>query len=270
MAKGVMFSLMFVFLTTLLIILSTLIFRTALSSEEYATEIALMNRLYDLDQSLQQITRQLLIANTFLFASQNRSATITQDLPFQNDAALNVSFTNLKNFIEPDDAAIRFSSASFNAKQFQINPYMINYSRPDNQSIRIIPTSLNYDQYTFAFFTTNQSAGKIVWNDFDAGTFPITIISGNATAQISSTQNVDLADDVDIRIQNIAAGEIRITIDDQKVDITSSMTVRVRANTTITFTNGKTKPIITFPDVYTITFPDFNVTKNSGVQLTTN
>ena len=71
MAKGVMFSLMFVFLTALLIIISALIFRTSLSSEERATEIALMNRLYDLDQSLQSITRHILSANTFLFLSQN-------------------------------------------------------------------------------------------------------------------------------------------------------------------------------------------------------
>ncbi len=268
MARGVMFALSFVFLSALLVILSILFFHTALSSEERATEFSLYHRLYDLDSSLHAIIRTLYsTSNDYSFGVHNRSLSIGQTFPLNNVSALNTSLTALQQFVEADDAAIRFSLDTFQNRPFRILPYAVNYTNTDSQTITIHPTTLNYNQYTFHISPIQQPLGTVTWNAFSSGSFPLTIITGNSTNQQTSTQLVDLAEDVDVRIQGIPSGELRIQINNQIVTLTTSIPVPLLVNTTIRFF-GKEQPHLFSPTLYAISFPTFNLLKTSDVPLT--
>lgn len=266
-----MFALSFVFLVALLIVLSVFIFQTSLHSEEQATQLAIAHRVYDLDQSLQTIIRDLAATtgNT-RFSISNRTVSIAHDFPSASLANLTSALTTLKTFAEADDPAIRFDLTNIATRPYVISPYGMNYSHPDNTTIMIIPTMLNYNSYTFHFTTPGKPLGTITWKAFDAGTFPVTIITSNGNSSQTSTQYVDITDDVKARIEGISSGQIRIDIDEQEVEITSTLDTTTTSNTTVTFAGGTARPAIFLPGLYTISFPAFNLTKTSGVALTTN
>ncbi|MBI5391985.1 hypothetical protein HZB00_03195 [Candidatus Woesearchaeota archaeon] len=271
MAKGVMYTLIFLWLSLLLLSVGALTSSLARSTETRGTELALFQRITTMDASLQKTIRTLVLRDAHAtYLSQNSSITIIEDFPL-NISILNQSLSDLKTFVEHDEP-----HALLNLSQISLFPFIL---MPPKTSYTHSPAGVVIQNYslitgmTFDFFFGNLAAGTITWNSFSAGSNPVRIISGNTSITVASNNSIDLSKEFQITIQSTSSGEgpgrIVLTNDDGIIQASNQLNATIQSNITFFFSIPFEQQAVFLPDFLAFQFPEFNVTKQGNVRLTT-
>ena len=136
--RGVAYTLAITFLGIVLLSLSLLIFNAAQSSQSQLVIFGATQKIYDLEQSIQETFAQAVVQKTTLrFSSTINSFTINETLP-QNISALTDLYVKLEPDIERDFPAISLDTSFFiENKEFQFLPQGISYIQESTSKIKI-------------------------------------------------------------------------------------------------------------------------------------
>ncbi|MFA4886616.1 MAG: hypothetical protein WC595_00215 [Candidatus Nanoarchaeia archaeon] len=269
MAKGMIISILFFFLSALLLTLGIYVLTTAHQTELRTQEIGTLMRTADLDASIQKAIRDTFTSSSGMTFIVN-ATTFTIIEPFPNTNLINNSLNALKQHVQTTEPSIVFNLA--NITRLRLTPYDYFYTKAFENAtlLNLTPTSTNYNSYTFTFTTSNYPVGTITFLDSDAGSFNILIVSKNSTTETRSNRSVNILTPLEAEIAGINGGKIEIDIVNQSVGIKNTLNLTILSNISITFFNTTAQqPHVELSPIYTIFFQEFNLTKTPYITLTT-
>ncbi len=260
MKKGILLSIGLTLVALIVLGLAVLIYNDSSKNIERFNTLSLFERLNSEYLSAEKSISRIFNVNSNMNLSFNGFNITIQD-------ALPNNYTNLKNklILFRDYAGDNFANVKItlsdttNNFKIAINPQLINYTQtPSNKKILVDYDKLNFFGLRFNFNTGNSTVGTIQWEEFDSGSFPVSISVANSTgSSTQSSQNVDMNDEWEVRINGLPGGEGRIIVEFDDED--KQVTIENNANIGI---NSKTEILLNKSNYLSLTDPSTKISVN--------
>ncbi|MEM4244848.1 MAG: hypothetical protein QW404_00880 [Candidatus Nanoarchaeia archaeon] len=280
MKKGVMITLGMFFLASVVFSLGILMFHNTKSLNDRFGELALFDRLYELDSSIGMGLRRIFDYRSGLAVDvYNESVVFTETLPRSSNFG-NV-MDQFKSYVEDNynvSPKVVFDSSVYssvkNKLTLNVEPKGIVYTHDafGDEEIMVSPQSVDdVKSYVITITSTAQSA-TITWNYVSSGSMPFTIKVEHSSGSLSSTVNVNPAAYSSAYVLLSYPSTWRIDID---INNPAMMNLSTKDNHDVIFSTNITmnipqdeRIIVTYPqNLYNITFPESNLTKFSTARI---
>lgn len=265
--KGILFTLGLTFLALVVLSLAVLIFHNTQEAEGIIAKLAVLDRVYDLDNSIQGSLGDIFALRSGISINiTNTSISFEEILP-NNNPAFNNTLHQFKGFIESNSFNINLTITNMAEMPLTIMPNNIAYKHKDNWSnIEVLPTSVNFNGYSlFMDIPKNVSC---TWNVV-AGSFNLSLeVIGDVTNCAYASQMINPSADNEIRIDKLEDSSNLILIkvnNNGRLSINLTQDISVRARTAVLVN----QPANVMADSLSLTlnFGDFGVYKQSNVKI---
>ncbi|MEA2036063.1 MAG: hypothetical protein U9O94_01035 [Nanoarchaeota archaeon] len=266
--KGFLFALGLTFLGFIVLTLSVFIFHNSQEYEEIMSQLAVLDRVYDLDVSIQEALGYTIgLESGIMVNITEEGVSFEEDLPNNNRQGFNSSIKGFKGFIESNLSNIGLTITNIDELPLKIMPNDINYKhRDDWSSIEVIPDSINFDGYSLQI-TTDKNV-SCIW-DVNSGSFNLSLeVIGDSSSCSKQTETIDPSVDNEVRVESIGEGDIiviRVT-NDGILLVNLTQDVSIRAKTTVLM-DGSGAAIGADEIILSFDFVDFGVYKATGVRV---
>lgn len=265
--KGILFTIGLTFLTLVVLMLAVLVFHNAQKSEEMIAKLVVLDRVYDLGNSIRQGLRDIFRLKSGISINITDSGVSFEEiLPNTNRATFNNSLNQFKGFIESNISNINLTIMGIGEMPLRIMPNNIVYKHKGNWSdIEVLPTSINFDGYSI--FIDSDKNVSCSW-DVESGGFNLSLeVKGDAIGCSYTSQMIDPNDDGEISIVSPEDGNIMlIEVDNGRLLINRTKDIEVRARTTVIINQPQIE-IIADSLILGIDFGDFGISKESEVRI---
>lgn len=265
--KGILFTLGLTFLVLVVLALAVLIFHSAQKSEEIIAKLAVLDRVYDLDISIEQSLRDIFnLKSGILINITDNSIIFEEELPNSNAGSFNSSMKAFKNFVESNFANINISIDEIISQvPLAIMPYDITYKHVDfgDRIIEVIPKQINFDGYSvFMFISENVSSCDYDIEEEGGFSFSIEVIGPNGES-CSDSMLIDPSEENEVEIND---GAVKIEVEDNILSVIIDEE-SIDANVKIRVIGASSAYIEYPPVIVYIDFGEFGVYKESKVRL---
>lgn len=265
--KGALFTLGFTFLALVLLSLSILIFHNAQKAEETINHIIVLDRVYELDNSLQKSLSKIFnLKSGILINKTNDSISFQEDLP--NSNSFTSSMNSFKGFIESNFSNINLTIENITTElPLQITPYNIIYKHINfgDRQIRVIPEQINFNGYSVEMII-NTNVTSCNWNTGSSGSFVFSVSVKNQEGLGCS--NSFLIDPSGIDELTTNSGAVNIKNEDGTLSISIDDASGINANVKTTILVDTSSLKIKYPEkVIKIDFKEFGIYKESKVKI---
>lgn len=264
--KAMIFTIGLVMLSLIILSLAVLIFNTFQKAELTMSNIGALDRIYELDTSIQNVLKNLFKSSWIDLEVDNELNLVSfkERIP-SNNTVFNLTLTNFKNFTESNFDYVNLDLDNV-AKELPliITPHNIGYKHLNfgERIIEITPASINFDKYEiFLDFNENIVSCPVEYSeetDFD------TYIQASSPAMECSLRKIE--PDIENKVQT-EEGFVYLRAD-------SDGSLVIIANDTIAWVETKiwlnplTDINVGYPDgIININLPEIGVSKTSSVRI---
>lgn len=269
--KGVLLTLGLSFLALSVLALSVLIFHNTYKSEEITSRLAIFDRMYDLDNSIQGGLKDILVYGSGINITIGESDVMfRQRIPNPKRAVYNRTMQSFKSYVETNfrNVALNIGGMS-NMVVLRILPSDIEYRHNLSAStISLIPASTapKYYELNFTIYGMNITAPSNC--NLATGTFSLNIYSkddrGNSYSCLNS---IDPSAETHF-ITPSSGGDIEIRVyGGGKLAVNSSIGAAVDAAIRVGVSASEPITLVYPPDIINIDFNEFGINKTSTVTL---
>lgn len=277
MRKGVLLSLGMLFLSGTVLSIAILLFHNTQGTEARFAELALYDRLYDIDSSVQAGFKEIFMRNSGIeLTLQGDIVSLKETLPRGSGFAAEVDAYSA--YLEEAYPALTINESILdevkNSLPIYIMPHNIKISHssfPDG-NLEVTPSTLNIANYSIHLSTTRQSA---IFSDsgMTSGSFPLKVEAKTASGTSSWIGNINptlqntLILTFDSGLPTEAA--VAITIDNPAHMVVDRGSMAAEHNLGIALEHqaGKAAVINLPPNLFTISFAADNLQKSSTARL---
>lgn len=266
--RGFLFTLGLTFLTLIVLALAILIFHNAQKYEEIISKIAVLDRVYDLDNSIEQSLRDIFYLKSGISINIIDSGiSFEEELPNDNILTFNNSLFQFKRFIESNLSNINLTITNIAELPLTITPNNIVYKHRDGGgNIEVVPAQVNFDGYSL--FITSDKNVSCSW-DVNSGSFDLSLeVKGDDIDCDYRTEEIDPSLENEIRVNSVEDGNILIIkiSNNGILLINRTQDISITARTSI-LTGQSQVGVMADQIVLGIDFADFGVYKGSGVRI---
>ena len=266
--KGVLFTIGFTFLALLILMLAILIFHSAQQSEDIVTRLSLLDRVYDLDNSIQQSLGDLFYIKSGISVNiTNNSISFEERLPSTNAGIFNASMKSFKGFIESNFSFVNMTIDELVGQvPVEIVPYGITYKHVNfgGKQIMVVPQQINFKGYN-VYMLISDNVSSCVWSTID-GSFDFTVdVVGQNGASCSGTRLISSSGENGVIVNSV----VDISVDSGILSITIAEASLIDADVkTKVLVNSIEDLYLRYPlPVIKISFGELGVYKESMVRL---
>ena len=272
--KGVLFTIGLMLLTLVILALAVLIFRNSQEYESIINKLVVLDRVYDLDTSIQGSIGQIFELNSGISINvTNKSVSFEETLPNNGMEAFNDSIHSFKHFVESSLSNINISIGDMGSMPLRIMPENAAYKHRDNWSnIEVVPgASPNFDGYSIFIDVGKGFNVSCDWSgvDEDPDVFNLSLeVKADKEDCTFQTKKIDPSADNKIIINRVEDGSELILIEVKgggRLLINRTSDIEVTARTSIL---TETVQRVMADDLgLDFDFGDFGVTKQSDVRI---
>ena len=231
--RGILFSLGLMLLSSVILLLAVLIFHNAQKAEEIIGKLIVLDRVYDLDNSIQKSVSDIFMIKSGISINiTNNSVFFEEILPNDNLELLNSSMFGFKNFVENNISNINLTITNVEELPLIVIPQRITYAHKDNWSnVEVVPESMNFNGYSLIIDTDKNVS--CVW-DVNSGSLNFSLeVRGDVINCDFTSEMIDPSVENEIRIDSIEEGNIMIikTFDNGKLSINLTRDISIAART---------------------------------------
>ncbi len=267
--KGFLFTIGLTFLVLVVLVLAVLIFHNTQKSEEIISKLAVLDRAYDLDTSIQKSLSDIFNLKSGISINiTNNSIVFEEELPNTNTEILNNSIMDFKGFIESNLSSITLDVTNIEEIPLIIMPNNITYKHKENRSnIEVVPEQINFNGYSL-FIITDKNV-SCSW-DVNSGSLNLSLeVKGDVINCDPRTEEIDPSLENEIKVDIIEGGNLAIiTVDNNGrllINLTQDSSVTAK---TALLINQSDVEIMTDSLILGIDFEDFGIYKESKVKIT--
>ena len=267
--KGALFTLGFTFLALVLLSLSLLIFHNAQKAEETINHIIVLDRVYELDNSLQKSLSKIFnLKSGILINKTNDSISFQEDLPNTNSNSFTSSMNSFKGFIESNFSNINLTIENITTElPLQITPYNIIYKHINfgDRQIRVTPEQINFNGYSIEMII-NTNVTSCNWNTGSSGSFTFSIsVKNQEGLGCSNSFSIDPSG-IDELTTN--SGAVNIKNEDGILSISIDDASGINANVKTTILADTSSSEIEYPEkIIKIDFNELGIYKESKAKI---
>lgn len=278
MKKGALFTIGTMLVVIALFTFATLIYTNSLESKKRVAEIGVLDRIYDIDVSIQNSLKEIFdLSSGISIEINNQKISFTEDLPSENDSEFEDNNENFKDYVEDDNKnnpKIIINTTKFvNNLPLHIKPHNIIYTHPEDfgdEEIDIIPEEINMNGYDFTINVFSQTINELLWNEIhectfgDKGCIKFDILVKSDSSSKSDSRNIDASKHNELEIK-IGSSNILITIDNPaQINIQNNVNkVNIKSEIDLKAINND-KIVVFYPDNVIITSLDDLKIKKQG------
>ena len=236
MKKGAFFTLGIMIVVILLFALTSLIYKNSLESKNRVADMGVLDRVFDIDHSIQKSLRRIFIIDSGLDISiTNYSISFLEPLPPNTqDEVFKSDNARFKTYVENanrDNPKITINNTKFAENlTLHLKPHNIIYTHPEgfgNEEIDIVPEEVNMKGYNFTINVTeiilNPAFTWDIINECtlgDEGCIKFNIlVTSTLDLSESDSKNLNATQDNQLTI-HLTSGDVVITINNPaKVNI---------------------------------------------------
>lgn len=264
--RSLLFSFAMVFLAIVILMLAILIFRTSLESKERLLELGILDRVYDLDSSLQKSFRDIFQEAQIIVNVTNSSVSFEEDLP-NNETSFPALMNNFKFFVEGNDEHIWLNlSDIINELPLVIKPFDITYKHLNfsGNKIVVLPAQINFEGYSVFVKVYENITGCPEYEE-ESENFSL-FIGAIGTGELNCPLGqVDPEEENNITTVN---GNIRIGGNSDGQLFITSENIIVTVKTKILLSPLPNEQIyVIYPPTIHIDFQDFKIAKRGNVRI---
>lgn len=268
--KGILFTLGLTFLALVVLSLAVLIFHNTQEAEGIIAKLAVLDRVYDLDTSIQRSLGDIFALRSGISINiTNTSVSFEEILQNNNQGTFNTTLHNFKGFIESNSFNINLTITNMAEMPLTIMPNNIAYKHKDNWSnIEVLPTSVNFNGYSvFIEIDKNVSCISCTWT-FVAGSFNLSLEVCDVNNCAYTSQMIDPSANNEVRVDKLEDSSNLILIkvnNNGRLSINLTQDISVRARTTVLVN----QPANVMADSLSLilNFGEFGVYKQSNVKI---
>ncbi|MFH2028666.1 MAG: hypothetical protein ABIJ08_05980 [Nanoarchaeota archaeon] len=264
--KGIYFTIAFSFLMMVVLALAILIFNDQLKSEEIVTKLSLVDRVYDLDSSLQQSMADIFhIKSNISINMSNTSIMFTEKIPNSGRSNFNNSMISFKKFVESNISNINITIDDVIARlPLIIMPYNITFESDGQTGINVIPRELNFMGYSISILLSENVTSCN--NNIQAGTFNLSVyVYGQNENKCEYSLLIDATAENEISVNG---NELIIDVTNNRLSISLNNETSMTAYTKTSLLLDTSNIYIRYPSPsISIHFDDMGVYKVSGVRI---
>jgi len=265
--KALLFTIGLMMLSLVILSLTMLIFDSFQESELIMSDIAALDRIYDLDLSIQNVLKNLFDASSginLIVDTTNDFISFEETIP-SNNTVFNLTLMNFKNFTYENFDYIRLNlDRVVKELPLIILPYNIEYKHLNfgERTIEIIPGSINFNIYE-VFLNVYEEITSCPSIYSEETNFDV-YVQATASGSQCSSRKIEL--DIENRV-SAGSGFIYIRADsDGKLVIIANNT-KAKVKTKIWF-DSLDNAIVEYPgDIINISLTEIGISKTSGVRL---
>ena len=270
MKKAVLFTLSMLLLVTLVFSLSLIFSDLNKYNADRFSELSILDRLYDIDSSLQNSIKKVFNAYSGIITDINKlNVTIQESLPNANKNQFNEKINSFKNYTES-----QFNNIKLDIDQLNNNAELIingiSYNHNNNfggNIINIVPKQINFDTYYFRFYSSAKN-GIINWPTAPSGNLRVIIVADAPEWHNEKIQNIDPSKTTTATISGIGIDNIELIFSNLgKVKIENKAAADVSLKTAIAFNSLNDKIHVYLPNIINIAFSQFNISKLGHVKI---
>ncbi len=207
MGKGVMFTISFFLMATLIIGMGMLIFKVGQSTEVRELELSIENRIYDLSTSIGKTMGDMLLTRSGVNVQvQDNSVRFTENV-INNKLADYVADANeFKTFVEEREKTVKLNINEIGKTRVKIQPYGALYHNDGltPSEYRFIDNVTDVSNVTVTV-TTQGPANSVVFTEFSSGSTSFRVILRNPEGEYSDIKNVDINSNIKVNLVEKAA-----------------------------------------------------------------
>lgn len=268
--KGILFTIGLSAVALTLLALSIMIFNNFQTSEERFSKLAVFDRAYDLDISVQGGLRKIFYAKSGIsIIKADNKIVISEDLPNSNRAAFANETSNFKNFVESNFDNINLIIGDLNSYlTLTITPFKINYTHNEDGDKIFIIYNENVSSIEL-YFWDNFSNGTVSFDVENPGSLEVKIISGSFGWHDEETDYIDPTEENEAGISGLSGADIKIDFDQNRIDIgrETGSVGPILSKVTLGFINNSENAGVVIPNIINISFDDFGISKQGSVKI---
>lgn len=275
MKKAILFTLGLFFLAITVFSLAIIIFHGSLKSEDVFLRFVSLDRVYELDVSLQNSIKEIFNAKSGMSVSSTGSTVSFQDyLPNQNKGQLISALNNFRNYVELNNSNIDIDvSEIIENMSLVIWPYNITYKHlfsGDNITYVSPSAESNITSYIIYLNTRNVNFTTYSWDIVPSGsnTFELNVQDDQGNSD-SDTYSIGDSDEHIMTVETLA-GDIKIKIwESSKLFINNTAELNLSIRTDVGFEEfpDEETSVVISGNIINIDFSDFGIKKKSGVRI---
>lgn len=265
--KGVLFTIGLALLMSTILTLAILIFNTAQKSEEIVTKLAVIDRVYELDNSMQESLSDIFELKSGILVNMTKtSISFIEELPNTHSSQFNSSMNSFKRFVEHNFSNVNITTDDVASRlPLAIMPYGITYEHVNfgNKKIRVTPAAINFNGYS-VYMTVNENISSCNWNT-KPGSFNF---SAEVRGSAGSCVNSILISPSHENYLRINGEDINITVHNNILSVSIDEESGIEADIKTTIKADAYNAYVVYPvDVIKINFSELGVHKEGGVRL---
>jgi len=266
--KGMFFTLGLSIIALVVLVLSIVIFNNFQTSEERFSNFIVFGRIYDLDISIQEGIKKIFDKTSGIsLSTSSNTVIISENLPNSNNVGFSDEISNFKNFIESNFDNINLSVEDLNTNlTLIIDPVDVSYSHEDFGDRKIV---LDYNENVSSvelYFWSNSSNGTVSFTSISSGSLDVNVVveapGGWHDEESASINPAQLSS---AQISDLTGGNIEINFDQNRIDLESFTNDTVLSRTTLGLVTEYVN--VNLPNVISIVFQDFGISKFGGVRI---
>ena len=267
--RGALFTLGFTFLALVILSLSLLIFHSAQKSEETITNLVVLDRVYELDTSLQQSLKDIFnLKSGILINISNNSVSFQEGLPNTNSNSFSSSMNSFKGFIESNFSNINLTIDNVITElPLNLAPFNITYKHLNfgDKEIQVIPEQINFNGYSVTM-VINTNVTSCNWNIESSGSFTFSVsVKNQEGLGCSNSFSIDPSG-IDELTTNNGAINIKVKNNVLSISIEDGSGINANVKTTILADTSSLK--IEYPQkTIKINFNELGVYKESKARI---
>ncbi|MBI2140375.1 hypothetical protein HYU14_05605 [Candidatus Woesearchaeota archaeon] len=267
--RGVFLALGMLFIGIVLVSHAVLLGRNAQQAEELAAKLAALDRVYDLDASLQKSIREIFFAKSGISAQMtNTSISFLEVIPNLQASLLNTTMRSFESYIESKIPSVNISTKIIALEMpISISPLNINYTHTGfgGQDIIIKTKQQNFNGFNVGIILNQNVTGcSAEFEEQGSLNFSYNIIGPDGNT-CSGSSMVAWDEESEVEINGEA---LKIELEDGQLSITfDEEGLRGTVNTTLLASVTKATALTYPPALVSITENTTRIHKDSSVTL---
>ena len=266
--RGIFFTLGLFTFVLIVFTLSVLIFTHQESSKERLGELGILDKVYNLDSSIQNGIRKIFYGSSGISITNDENIiTIEENLPYIYYNTFNTKLDGFKSFVEGKENYVNLNVSEVeNTLPLEIFPYDIIYKHNNYgwDIISIKYNNINFDKIEF-ILDIGESVLSCVWSYNGGGTDLRVKVVGNDLSECDITNSIDFNLDNSV---NINGGNVLINTSNNIIDVQNNINpINIKTVIHLNRIEGE-KTIIKIPgEIININFERFNLSRKGGIEL---
>lgn len=267
--KGIFFTLGLFSFVLIVFTLSILIFTYGETSKERLGELGILDKVYNLDSSVQNGVRKIFYGSSGISITNDESIiTIEENLPYISYITFNSNLDSFKLFVEGKENHINLNISEVeNTLPLEIFPYNITYEHNNygGNIINIKYDNINFDKIEF-IINIDESVLSCEWS-YNGGSSDLRVkVVGNDLSECDITNSIDF--NSNNNSITINGGNVFIEINNKIINVQNNINpINIKTAIHLNRIEGE-ETIIKIPgEIININFERFNLSRKGGIEL---